>query len=115
MIQKISVKSSSSETTYTVTFELDNNILKVHCDCQAGIYGKLCKHKLNILEGNTSNLVDINDYNELTDILSKVNNSEFATHNNSIKETDNEIKKLNNKKKKLKKELEKMLSNGFNI
>ncbi|MFW6046992.1 MAG: hypothetical protein ACOCP4_04315 [Candidatus Woesearchaeota archaeon] len=115
MKQKISVKSSSSESIYSVVFEIDNDTLRVHCDCQAGIYGKLCKHKINILEGDTSNIIDLKEYNEISDILSKVNNSDFATKNNSVKEIDNEIKKMNSKKKKLKKELEQMLSSGFNI
>ena len=115
MHKEVHVKSSSSDSIYCVTFELEGNTLEIHCDCQAGSYGKICKHKLNLLEGATSNLVDLKEFNNISEILSKVNNSDFAAYNSSIKKIDNEIKRLNSEKKKLKKELEQMLFNGFEV
>ncbi|MCX7174826.1 MAG: hypothetical protein NT159_13090 [Proteobacteria bacterium] len=43
------VPSSSSDSDYLVTICNDEAGVLVTCSCPAGTYGKLCKHKLQVL------------------------------------------------------------------
>ena len=56
----IKVISSSGEP-YDVHFEFSDNKFKVLCNCPAGIYGKLCKHKTGLLDGDSSLLFNKTD------------------------------------------------------
>jgi len=57
-----SVLSSNGATVYKVVFEMIENKLTVRCDCEAGVRGKHCKHKSNLLLGNYT---DSDDYREV--------------------------------------------------
>lgn len=48
----IEVCGSDGETKYLVFFSQTDKGLGVSCTCPAGLFGKLCKHKLEILAGN---------------------------------------------------------------
>ena len=41
----IKVKSSSHSGYYNVIFDCNNDDFSLRCDCKAGSFGKLCKHK----------------------------------------------------------------------
>jgi len=72
----LSAKSSSGDS-YDVTFVKKNETLSVSCDCQAGVYGKLCKHKLRLLLGDESMLYDPDQVCDLTIIRQWVIQSEY--------------------------------------
>ena len=46
---EINVPSSSSDSVYLVTISSDEEGIIVSCSCPAGMYGKLCRHKLQVL------------------------------------------------------------------
>ncbi len=50
------VLSSSGNGSYTIFFEhvSPSGALIVTCDCPAGAYGQLCKHKLALIDGDDS-------------------------------------------------------------
>ncbi len=48
----------SSETPYTVSFTFDENKLSAFCTCPAGNSGTACKHRLSVLAGSNSGIVD---------------------------------------------------------
>ena len=52
--------------------------LSVKCNCQAGTFGKLCKHKLSLLSGDSSLLFDKNQ-------LEKLNSLQELLKENKIK------------------------------
>lgn len=43
----------SSKDPYEVIFIKDGDSLTAICNCPAGTYGNFCKHRINILDGNT--------------------------------------------------------------
>lgn len=61
---KLKAKSSSGKY-YLVTFEMSDKI-KVSCNCNAGIFGKLCKHKTGLLIGDRSFLYDSREKQSLS-------------------------------------------------
>lgn len=46
---------------YVVTFTKLGNQLRATCTCEAGHKGTYCKHRLNILSGNTIHMVNTNE------------------------------------------------------
>ena len=56
---KFQVKGSSAEP-YEVTFIKDGDSLTALCSCPAGQYGNYCKHRISILDGNSSAIVSDN-------------------------------------------------------
>jgi uncharacterized Zn finger protein len=51
------VKGSSSDP-YELTFIKDGSSLTALCNCPAGTFGNLCKHRVAILDGDSSAVVD---------------------------------------------------------
>lgn len=63
---------SSGDKPYTVDFLVEGGKLTVHCDCKAGIFGKICKHKTELLANDASRLYDpgqAGDLERIQDIL----------------------------------------------
>ena len=82
----IEVPSSSSEATYLVSVGQDDQGIFVNCSCPAGVFGKLCKHKLEVLNAASGNAEsdsdaachDIHRLIENTDILRLLNRMNLA-------------------------------------
>lgn len=51
------VKGSSTEP-YELTFIKDGDSLTALCNCPAGTFGNLCKHRVSVLEGDTGSVID---------------------------------------------------------
>ena len=49
--EELRAKSSSGDASYVVQFFFDAGKLSVFCNCSAGEFGKICKHKLSFLAG----------------------------------------------------------------
>ena len=78
MNTKIIIKAvSSSGDYYHVHFEIINGKLTVFCDCQAGIHGKLCKHKIGLLAGDFSKLFDKEDKDKLIQVQELVSKTNY--------------------------------------
>lgn len=110
----IKVISSSGEP-YDVHFEFSDNKFKVHCNCPAGIYGKLCKHKTGLLDGDLSLLFNKTDYEILErihEVVKKSKYSEIITSYNILKK---EIEVAQKKEKKLKEQIAQSLKTGIDI
>lgn len=52
------LSKSSSGNPYTVTFYLEADTISAFCSCPAGEHRKLCKHVLQLIDGNDSMLYD---------------------------------------------------------
>lgn len=66
------VKGSGSNEYKVQVMPSGENSVKMRCDCRAGIYGRICKHKLAIATGDPSLLLDKNDEERLSDIAAKI-------------------------------------------
>jgi len=51
------VKGSSSDP-YELTFIKDGDSLTALCNCPAGTFGNLCKHRVAILDGDNAAVID---------------------------------------------------------
>lgn len=57
-IIKIPITGSDGDP-YTITLRLDTDgLLKIKCNCRAGIFGPYCKHRIAILSGDLSAAVE---------------------------------------------------------
>jgi hypothetical protein len=113
METNIKIGSSSSDEIYTVSFKVDNGLISINCNCQAGLVKMLCKHRLNLLGGDISSMVDKSEEAALTDILSKIDKTKISDLYTDLNKVELELKKLEAERKKLRKEIGLKFSNGF--
>lgn len=113
MEEHIKVKSSSSDEVYTVTFKVENSLTSINCDCKAGQVKTLCKHRLSLLDGDISSLVDESEVPILSRTLELIDKNKISDLYTELNQVENELKKLTALKTKLRKEIGFKFSNGF--
>lgn len=107
---------SSSDTPYDVMFACSDNRLTVTCNCKAGIFGQLCKHKTELLAGDSTRLFDVSEQSKLDSITTIVARApDVATTAAEIAETEKVIKAAQSKIKGVKKRFETMLNEGLQL
>ena len=79
----------------------------------AGIYGKLCKHKTGLLDGDSSLLFDKTDHKILAQIHETVKKSKYTETISSYNILRKEIEAAQRKEKKLKEQIEQALKTGI--
>ena len=52
------LSKSSTKDPYNVTITINEDKVFINCNCQAGSYNQLCKHKIAIAAGDTDNMAD---------------------------------------------------------
>jgi len=104
---------SSSGDPYDVLFKFSDNKFTVYCHCPAGIYGKLCKHKTGLLDGDSSLLFDKTDHEILAQIHEAVKKSKYIEIISSYNILRKEIEAAQRKEKKLKEQIEQALKTGI--
>lgn len=109
----VQVGSSSNDGIYTVTFKIDDGLISINCNCQAGSVKMLCKHRLNLLGGDISAMIDKSEEASLVDILSKIDKTRISDLYTDLNKVELEIKNLEAERKKLRKEIGLKFSNGF--
>jgi len=60
MEELVFIVKGSSVDPYEVTFVKDGSSLTAICTCPAGTYGNVCKHRIAILEGDSSSITSDN-------------------------------------------------------
>jgi hypothetical protein len=91
--------SSMPGIAYEVVFKNINGIITIKCDCRAGELTKLCKHKLALIRGDSSILMDLNENDNFINVKEWIKNSAFSQ---LIIEHDLAEKALAEKQKELK-------------
>ena len=86
----------SAHEPYEVSFLKHNDNLNVYCTCPAGILGQFCKHKINILEGNTKAIVSDNA-DDVEVVTTWLAGSDLETALNTYYEVQSELSKLKKK------------------
>ena len=114
---KITFKAkSSSGDPYNVEFQVEDSLLTVFCDCQAGKFGQLCKHKTELIAGDQTRLFDESEVpklKELETIISKA--PELTKIASQIVESEKIIREEQSKVKKIKKAFAAKLKEGIQI
>lgn len=91
--------SSSREDPYDVVFTIEDGFFTVYCNCRAGTFGQLCKHKYGLLLGFDDMLFDPSDedqiekLNTVTDWAKRSEFSDYIIHMNEMEEIAKEAKK----------------------
>lgn len=107
------VKSSDGETTYVVQFIIEAEKLSIFCACPAGEFGKICKHKLALLNGDRTMLVVDGSSGGFDDVQEWIKQSEWRALLNSFNESEERVKVAQTDLAKLKKRIEAAMKNGL--
>jgi uncharacterized Zn finger protein len=104
-------KSSGTEP-YQVVFHFADGLLTATCNCQAGVFSKLCKHKLALLQGDEAMLFNPSESQQLRELSSLVQKTAYPKLLDEIHQAElalTKAKKLVDRNKKL---LEKAFKEG---
>ena len=104
---------SSSGEPYDARFNFSENMFTVFCSCQAGIHGKLCKHKTGLLDGDISLLFNKEDHEILKQIQDEVKKSRYIEIISSYNNLRKEIEDAQRKEKKMRGQIEHALKTGI--
>lgn len=116
-IMKLTIKAkSSSGEPYNVDFLVQNGRLSVHCNCKAGTFGQLCKHKTELIAGDESRLFDVSEEQKLTKLTSIISKApEVQSIAGIIADSEKVIRREQAKLKTLKKQFATRLQEGITI
>ncbi len=114
---KITLQAKSSgDTPYAVDFLVEGGKLTVHCDCKAGIFGQICKHKTELLAGDASRLYDpgqADDLKRIQDILAGSSDLQDAAA--AIAAAEKVVREKQREVKALKKRFAALLAEGISV
>lgn len=95
------IQGSANQPYKVVIESTETSVNKVTCDCQAGIYGKLCKHKVQVLN-------DI--IGEKTELSRCLNGSGYHLLISEYSQQEEDLRKAKSRLDKTKKSLAKLMS-----
>lgn len=107
----LKAKSSTSEY-YQIIFEISESI-KVSCNCNAGVFGKLCKHKFGLLSGDRNFLFDLNEESIFNELINVVKKSDFLKLSNELQSAKKDIDIAKQHESKIKKKIELLFKSGI--
>ncbi len=61
------IKSSDGTGFYTVTASRSSGFVKISCDCPAGMFGTHCRHRFDLVSGETKYCINPNQ-NDLAEL-----------------------------------------------
>lgn len=93
----------SSREPYKVTFWKENSKLRCGCNCTASINGSNCKHKVNLVVGDVTNIVEKEDSSSISDLENLLQGEEIVNLCKIFLEASvgEKIKKFSNSYKRL--------------
>ena len=106
------VKSSSTDATYTVDFTLENDRLLIVCNCPAGMWGKLCKHKLKLLSKDKSILCGKHQEVQFKKVVAWVEKSPYPNLLKELAKMEVEVEAAKNKLRGMQEKLARIMKEG---
>ncbi|CCN37193.1 conserved hypothetical protein [Vibrio nigripulchritudo SO65] len=103
------VKGSSSEPYEVVFTKTKHNALKAKCTCPAGSFGRHCKHRFNILDGQSEGIVSEN-LEQVKEVVSWIEGSELQATLKTIKELEIQAVRIKRELSKSKNQIAKALN-----
>ena len=107
------VKSSDGDSTYVVQFILDAEKISVFCTCSAGAFGRICKHKLSLLNGDKSLLVDSTGTETFSEVQDWIKRSAWPELLSLFNDGEISVKVAQAEFAKAKKKIEAAMRNGL--
>lgn len=108
----IKVPSSSSDATYLVSVRQDDDGVLISCTCPAGLFGKLCKHKLEVLNSSIGT-TEIDSDETRYSIRLLIGSTDIALFLTDMNRADQELQTAKRALDAAKKKLEKLLNGGI--
>ena len=113
---KLKAKSSNGESFYIIScLSNDNGLITIHCNCQAGILGKHCKHKRRLLCGDESVLFDSSQVDDLRTLNLVATQRGIVDHYEKLSLIESQIDGLIKEQKRRSKEIDLKLAAEQNI
>lgn len=109
----LKAKSSKDGFFYNVEIIFENDLLKIFCDCPAGIHGKFCKHKWQVLGGNEKILFDISETDKLDEVSKMASIKNYHKLYARVNDLELEMEKIKKQITHEKKLIEKKFREGF--
>ena len=113
MEKEFKVLSSDGVTTYAVKFSFGAGKLHVYCSCPAGVLGKWCKHKMQLISGDVSGAINTSKVDDFVEVQNWVRSSEFPRLLDALKLAEEEMQSAKAKINNVKKALEKAAQKGL--
>lgn len=113
MKKEFEVLSSDGVTTYVVEFSFEFGKLHIYCSCPAGVLGKWCKHKMQLISGDVSGVMDTSSVADFVEMQNWIRSSEFPRLLDALKSAEEEMQSAKTKMNNVKKELEKAAKKGL--
>jgi uncharacterized Zn finger protein len=104
-----SVKSSSNPDGYTVIVKCGSDHIACSCDCAAGKFAKMCKHKVAVMTGDISVLRDESQAKLLQGLAEELSTSPIGHGMRDLVEAETEVERAKRRVIELRRELEKMI------
>jgi len=99
------IKGSGENEYKVLVSPKGEDSVTISCDCRAGIFGRMCKHKLAVATGDPSLLINSDDSDRLIEIAKKIQSREigmlFVNLEQARKDQDVAKRKYNKAKKAL--------------
>lgn len=115
MKEEFEVRSSDGISVYIVEFSLETSKLQVFCGCPAGVLGKWCKHKMQLISGDFSEVLGSTQVAGIDEVKNWVRNSEFPRLLVEMKLADEEMQAAKTRLDIVKKILEKSAKKGVTV
>ena len=104
---------SSSGDPYAVEFRREDGKLSVFCECSAGERGMLCKHKIQLMDGDDCMLADPRQVSEFQEVRKWVTESGYSNLFAEVDAIESEMEVLKKLLKAAKKAASKQLMEGI--
>ena len=110
--QKFFVRSSDGVSSYPVEIAITDSVVTVQCGCPAGVKGKLCKHKVHLLNSGSEILTDKLQKETLNLVLLRIQGSQAMIELQNYRETEMAYNAAVSSFEQAKKRFEKVLKKG---
>jgi hypothetical protein len=113
-VMKITLLVHSSDGDfYSVNCKNNEGIISIKCDCVAGSYTKLCKHKLSMILGKHDSLYDPKQIEDLNTVQEWISKSGYPELLKKLEVAEKELLDKQREVRKLKESLELAMRKGI--
>ena len=106
---EFNVKSSSVGIGYHVVVLLGGADVSCVCDCQAGVFGKMCKHKLAVMSGDKTILLNTEQAPALMSLASRIGTGPVGEAVSDFIDAESAVELAKKRVAAVRKKLEKMI------
>ena len=119
---RLLVKSSSSSEPHSVDIIVESDKMFVFCSCPAGKYGKFCKHKIRVMQGDFDILYDDYQLDDVARIADWIQESDFldliferSKFKSELREAEERLEAVKKKMKPVEKRIAQAMKDGIKL